>query len=129
LEGEALGIITATGDTTMLGKTARLALNTTVELTVLQKEIQQFVKRISTIGVIVLIISISTGVYWLDSIVFGVGSIVAIVPEGLQLTVTVLPFPLILTFESNQLPNSLISHFNNNSTVGSYINCCSYGRQ
>lgn len=83
----------ATGDKTVLGKTARLALNTTVELTVLQREIQQFVKRISIIGVIVgivvFVVSISTGVYWLQSIVFGVGSIVAIVPEGLQLTVTV----------------------------------------
>jgi len=92
LEGEGLGIVIATGDRTVLGKTARLALSTTVEMTVLQKEIQQFVKRISIIGVvvgiIVLIVSVSTGVYWLDSIVFGVGSIVAIVPEGLQLTVT-----------------------------------------
>jgi sodium/potassium-transporting ATPase subunit alpha len=92
LEGEALGIVINTGDRTVLGKTAKLAMQGTVELTVLQKEIQQFVKRISVIGVavgiIVLIVSVSTGVYWLDSIVFGVGSIVAIVPEGLQLTVT-----------------------------------------
>jgi sodium/potassium-transporting ATPase subunit alpha len=92
LEGEGLGIVIATGNETVLGKTAKLALNTTVELTVLQKEIKQFVQRISVIGVsigiIVLVISIATGVKWLDSIVFGVGSIVAIVPEGLQLTVT-----------------------------------------
>lgn len=92
LEGEALGIVVNTGDRTVLGKTARLALSTTTEMTVLQKEIHQFVTRISIIGVavgiIVLVVSVSTGVYWLDSIVFGVGSIVAIVPEGLQLTVT-----------------------------------------
>jgi sodium/potassium-transporting ATPase subunit alpha len=92
LEGEATGIVLNTGDRTVLGKTAQLAMRTTAELTVLQQEIRQFVKRISIIGVavgiIVLIISVSTGVYWMDAIVFGVGSIVAIVPEGLQLTVT-----------------------------------------
>lgn len=92
LEGEALGLVTSTGDNTVLGKTARLASQTTTELTVLQKEIQKFVKVISivgiAVGIIVIIISVSLKVYWLDSFVFGVGSIVAIVPEGLQLTVT-----------------------------------------
>jgi hypothetical protein len=56
------------------------------------------VKRISIIGVvvgiIVLVISIAIGVEWLDAIVFGIGSIVAIVPEGLQLTVTVFSAPI-----------------------------------
>jgi len=105
LEGEAIGIVLNTGDSTVLGKTAELAMRTTTELTVLQREIKQFVKRISIIGVvvgiIVLVISIAIGVEWLDAIVFGIGSIVAIVPEGLQLTVT-----LALTLTASRMARS-----------------------
>eukprot|EP00026_Physarum_polycephalum_P000379 Phypoly_transcript_00379.p1 GENE.Phypoly_transcript_00379~~Phypoly_transcript_00379.p1 ORF type:complete len:956 (-),score=147.84 Phypoly_transcript_00379:2153-4723(-) len=105
LEGEAIGIVLNTGDNTVLGKTAMLAMRTTTELTVLQREIKQFVKRISIIGVvvgiIVLVISIVTGVEWMDAIVFGIGSIVAIVPEGLQLTVT-----LALTLTAGRMARS-----------------------
>lgn len=77
----------------MLAQTARLAMVVRNEPTILQREIQTFVKRVSIIGIlcgiIVLVVSVATGDYWLDSIVYGVGSVVAIVPEGLQLTVTV----------------------------------------
>eukprot|EP01114_Cavostelium_apophysatum_P003849 TRINITY_DN1398_c0_g1_i3.p1 TRINITY_DN1398_c0_g1~~TRINITY_DN1398_c0_g1_i3.p1 ORF type:complete len:1025 (-),score=278.85 TRINITY_DN1398_c0_g1_i3:41-3115(-) len=92
VEGEGIGVVIRTGPRTMLGRTAALASRVNEEATVLQKEIQQFVKRISivgiTVGLIVLIVSLALKQPWLDSIVFGVGSIVAIVPEGLQLTVT-----------------------------------------
>eukprot|EP01111_Echinosteliopsis_oligospora_P011067 TRINITY_DN3556_c0_g2_i2.p1 TRINITY_DN3556_c0_g2~~TRINITY_DN3556_c0_g2_i2.p1 ORF type:complete len:1104 (+),score=302.37 TRINITY_DN3556_c0_g2_i2:184-3495(+) len=126
LEGEGLGIVVATGDQTVLGKTASLVSQAGTELTVLQKEIKQFVLRISfigiAVGIIVFAVSMGTKVYWLDAIVFCVGSIVAIVPEGLQLTVTI---ALTLTASRMASMNVLVKKLSIVETLGCTSVICS----
>lgn len=110
----------------ILSNLYRRFFTSSVQLTVLQKEIQTFVQRVSiigiTVGIIVLIVSIVLGVPYLDSIVFGVGSIVAIVPEGLQLTVTL---ALTLTASRMAKNNVLVKRLAIVETLGCTSVICS----
>eukprot|EP01114_Cavostelium_apophysatum_P017847 TRINITY_DN5390_c0_g2_i2.p1 TRINITY_DN5390_c0_g2~~TRINITY_DN5390_c0_g2_i2.p1 ORF type:complete len:668 (+),score=109.89 TRINITY_DN5390_c0_g2_i2:214-2217(+) len=92
VEGEGIGVAIRTGDRTALGRTASLTSSVKQTDTVLQSEIRSFIKKISvvgiTLGITVMVVSLVRRYFWLDAVVFAVATIVAIVPQGLQLIVT-----------------------------------------
>jgi len=92
LEGESLGIVFATGDRTFIGRIARLASDTHVEDSPLQKEIKYFVRRLTlfsfVLGWIFFGIGMGRGIPWITSFINGfIIVMVANVPEGLPMTV------------------------------------------
>ena len=99
-EGSGLGIVYATGDDTMMGKVASLAGKTEAKKTLLQQEIQQFVRLIAALALTTGAICMLVWGLWLRvyhpgflslsnmlSIDLG-GVIVAFVPNGLPVAVT-----------------------------------------
>ena len=92
-EGELTGVVIKTGDDTMMGRIASLAMTTNVEQTPINKEIEHFIHIISAIaiflGVTFFIIGATMGTDMVANLVFMIGIIVANVPEGLLTTVTV----------------------------------------
>jgi sodium/potassium-transporting ATPase subunit alpha len=93
LPGTARGIVINTGDHTIMGRIAALAMSLESGQTPLGIEIDHFIEIITGVsvffGVTFLILSVILGYGWLPSIIFLIGIIVANVPEGLLATVTV----------------------------------------
>ena len=77
----------------MMGRVANLASNIEHVKTPLNKELDHVILVSTTIafmmGGLFFALSLVYGFYWLDSVIFLIGLIVAYVPEGLQMTVTV----------------------------------------
>jgi len=91
-EGEGLGIVTATGNNTQLGRTARL-LKEVEEEGDFQKNIRRFgnllVKIILTVVIIIFLINALLAKGWLDSFLFAIALAVGIVPESLPIIITI----------------------------------------
>ena len=126
LNGEGRGIVVETGANTMMGKLAHSINSQKQELTPIQVEINRFVKLISIIaiciGVLFFILSLSLGIDWLESFLFGVGIIVANVPEGLSLTIAV---SLTLAAKRMKNKNILVKQLSSVETLGSCSVICS----
>jgi sodium/potassium-transporting ATPase subunit alpha len=92
-EGDGVGVVIRTGDSTVIGNIAGLASNTKNEETPLHKEISRFIKIVSAVaillGVIFFIVGFFVGLEVIPNVVFVIGIVVANVPEGLLPTVTV----------------------------------------
>ena len=92
-EGSAKCLVVSTGDNTVMGRIAMLAMTTKTEQTPINKEIHHFILIISgiamSLGIIFLILGIVIGTPIVENLVFMIGIIVANVPEGLLATVTV----------------------------------------
>ncbi|RIB24813.1 hypothetical protein C2G38_1997693 [Gigaspora rosea] len=97
--GEALGIVVATGDRTVMGKIAKLSSNTQHESSILQKEITKFVIIITCLAIITSSLTLIIWASWLRSsypnfinlsgaLINAIGVLVAYVPEGLPIAVT-----------------------------------------
>ena len=82
-----------TGDNTVMGRIASLATSIDTGETPIGKEIARFVNIITSVavllGVCLLVLSLILGYHWVDSVIFLIGVIVAVVPEGLLATLTV----------------------------------------
>ena len=82
-----------TGDNTVMGRIANLASQIEAGETPISKEISRFVNIITSVaiflGVCLFFLSIIIGYRWVDAVIFLIGVIVAVVPEGLLATVTV----------------------------------------
>mmetsp|Transcript_10120 Transcript_10120/g.14103 ORF Transcript_10120/g.14103 Transcript_10120/m.14103 type:complete len:1085 (+) Transcript_10120:183-3437(+) len=119
-EGQARGIVIATGDRTVIGRIAKLASEADVNETPIAIEIEHFIKIISSVaivlGVIFLIIGIAKGFDAIDNVVFCIGIIVANVPEGLLATVTV---SLTLTAKRMETKKVLVKNLEAVETLGS----------
>lgn len=93
VDGACTGVVVKTGDETVFGRIAGLALRSTAETTTLQVDVHHFVILISSIaiffGVFFFIFGLAKGTPIITNIVFAIGLIVANVPEGLLATVTV----------------------------------------
>jgi sodium/potassium-transporting ATPase subunit alpha len=91
--GNGVGIVFKTGDSTVIGQIANLASSAETSETPLSIEIERFIKFISTIavslGVIFFILGFIYGYDAITNLIFMIGIIVANVPEGLLVTVTV----------------------------------------
>lgn len=126
VEGAAVGMVINTGDSTMLGKIARLSSDLKWEKTPISEEISAFIKTITIvatfIGVIFFITAVILGYNWVDALVFFIGTIVANVPEGLLATVTVC---LTLTSKTMRSKNCLVRNLETVETLGAVTVICS----
>ncbi len=118
--GTGKAIIFATGMDTEFGKIARLTQDTKEELSPLQREMKRVTKMVSmmavSIGVIFFITAIVVAkVQVAESFIFGMGMIVAFVPEGLLPTVTL---SLAMGVQRMAKRNALIKHMSAVETLG-----------
>ncbi|CAK9303887.1 unnamed protein product [Gordionus sp. m RMFG-2023] len=125
VEGNATGIVIATGDRTVMGKIANLVSNIDMNSTPLHREIDRFILLITAValflGISFFFIAIFNGYTWLDSVIFLIGIIVANVPEGLLATVTVC---LTITAKRMAHKNCLVKNLEAVETLGSTSTIC-----
>jgi sodium/potassium-transporting ATPase subunit alpha len=93
-QGKMTGVVCFCGDNTAMGRIARLATATDNEQTPINREIEHFVHIVSAIAIVLGLSFFLIGRYMqgqniITGIVFAIGIIVANVPEGLLVTVTV----------------------------------------
>lgn len=134
VNGEATAIVVQVGDQTVIGNIARLTTATSDEQTTLGIEIASFVHMITVIalvlGVIFFLLKLFKGTNsdtdWLnqftEALVFGIGIIVANVPEGLLTTVTV---SLTLTATRMRKRKVMVKNLETVETLGSCSCICS----
>lgn len=125
LKGSAQMLVTRTGRATGLGSISELSQSVTSNLTPMQLELQDFVRKITwlalAIGLIFFIIGFAIGNLFWTNLIFAIGIIVANVPEGLLPTVT-----LALTQASVRMGkhNAVIKHILSVETLGSTTVIC-----
>ncbi|MBN1175721.1 cation-transporting P-type ATPase [Candidatus Woesearchaeota archaeon] len=123
--GTGKAIVVRTGDETEIGKIAHLTDTVTVKESKIKKELNEFVKVISSIaiflGISFFIIGVFIGHNFWHSIVFGIGIIVANVPEGLLPTVTL---TLSLAAQRMAKKNALVKDMESIETIGSVTVIC-----
>ncbi|XP_025412836.1 sodium/potassium-transporting ATPase subunit alpha isoform X4 [Sipha flava] len=126
VEGTAKGVVIAVGDNTVMGRIAGLASSLDSRPTPISREIINFVNFVNItaiiIGLLLFIIALMMGCYWLDAIIFMIGFLVAAVPEGLLATVTVC---LTLTAKRMASKNCLVKNLEAVETLGSTSTICS----
>ncbi len=92
VEGQAIGIVTATGGSTRLAQIARLTAEGQRPPSPLALELDRLVRVIAfvavAVGSIFLVIALLVGIRLTDGFLFALGVTVALVPEGLLPTVT-----------------------------------------
>ena len=117
--GHGRALVCATGMTTEFGKIAHLSTTVRTELSPLQKEIGRVTHVVALLsiatGALFFALGLSMGLgYWISAI-FGIGIIVANVPEGLLPTVT-----LALAMGSQRMAkrNALIKQLTSVETLG-----------
>ena len=121
LEGEAVGVVYATGDRTLIGKIARLASATTTVDTTLQREVKGFVKKLTVfsfiMGLVFFFIGLGRGQNAISAFINGfIVVMIANVPEGLPVTVVT-----ILTITGRRLAalNVFVKQLSSVETLGS----------
>jgi sodium/potassium-transporting ATPase subunit alpha len=125
LKGSARLMVTRTGRATSLGSISELSQDVRQDLTPMQKELQNFVARITWlalgIGTIFFIIGFFIGNPFWTNLIFAIGIIVANVPEGLLPTVT-----LALTQSSVRMGrrHAMVKHILSVETLGSTTVIC-----
>ena len=125
-EGSATGVVISTGDHTVMGRIAALAMQTSNEQTPINKEIHHFILIISgiaiSLGILFFILGIVIKTPIVSNLVFMIGIIVANVPEGLLATVTVC---LTLTAKRMAEKKVLVKNLEGVETLGSTSCICS----
>ena len=125
-QGDGRGIVINTGDRTVIGCIAKLANSAESQETTLGKEISRFVKFIGAIsilsGVSLFILGIGLGYPMVINIIYAVGIIVANVPEGLLIAVTV---SLTITAKRMADKHVLVKNLQSVETLGSATCICS----
>ncbi|XP_034826290.1 sodium/potassium-transporting ATPase subunit alpha-like [Maniola hyperantus] len=125
-EGSAKGIVIATGELTEMGKIAGLVTGLEKEETPIAKEITHFIKIICGVafsfGILFFIMVYVTQKNWLTALQYMLGIVLANVPEGLIVTLTVC-----MTLSANQLKkkNCLAKTLQAVETLGSTSCICS----
>lgn len=125
-QGSGKGVVIRVGDTTVMGRIARLATTTGTDMTPIAKELNHFVHIIAvvavTIGIIFFIIGFIIKTDIVTNVVFMIGIIVANVPEGLLATVTVC-----LSLAANRMAKKsvLVKNLEGVETLGSTSCICS----
>ncbi|KAH8418895.1 hypothetical protein KR009_002243 [Drosophila setifemur] len=126
LEGTCRGVVIATGDNTVMGRIANLAAGLDEVQSPISREIQIFIRFITffavILGLIFFGIALLLGYPFIDAVVFLIGIIVANVPEGLLVTVTVC---LTLTAKRMASKNCLVKNLEAVETLGSTSTICS----
>ena len=123
--GNGRALIYATGMSTQIGRIALLTKETPPVETPIRRELQHFIRIISTIaitlGALFFLLGLILGNSFIGSLIFSIGIIVANVPEGLLPTVT-----LALTMASKRMAkkNALIRNLEAVETLGSTTVIC-----
>ncbi len=123
--GNGKAVVFGTGQNTQIGNLATLTQQTLDVETPIRKELNHFIKVISTIaifqGVVFFILAFLLQDVFLASLIFAIGIIVANVPEGLLPTVT-----LALSLASRRMAsrNALIKQLESVETLGSTTVIC-----
>ena len=123
--GNGKAMVYSTGMTTQIGKIAILTKETKSVQTPLNKELNHFIKIISSIAIILGVLffglSFVLGHRIMGSMIFAIGIIVANVPEGLLPTVT-----LCLSIASKRMAkrNALVKNLESVETLGSTTVIC-----
>jgi sodium/potassium-transporting ATPase subunit alpha len=124
--GSGSGICFRIGDSTVIGQIANLASSAEAQETPISREIAGFIKLISVIAIIfgALFCAFAGGVgyKWSDIITFGIGIIVANVPEGLLAAVTII---MALAAERMAVKFVLVKNLQSVETLGSTSCICS----
>lgn len=132
--GSGKAVVVATGDSTRIGRIAKLTTDVTSKQSHMQQELAHFIKVISTIAIILgiaffilgfIIQYNQTGMIktaLLLNLVFAIGIIVANVPEGLLPTVTL---TLSIAAQKMAKKNALIKNIDSIETLGSLTTICS----
>lgn len=117
--GEAQAVVFSTGMNTEFGKIARLAQTTEEELSPLQKEIVRLSRIIAliavSVGVFFFFLGRAVGITFWENVIFALGIIVALVPEGLLPEVTL---ALATCAQRMAKRNALIRHLPSVETLG-----------
>jgi len=125
MEGQGKGVVINTGDNTIFGRINREARIEGEGETPLSKEILYFTKIVSMIGAsmgaVLLILGLCFGYPILQSFLFVFGIIVANVPEGLLVQITV---SLSLTAKRMQAKSLLVKSLECVETLGSTTCIC-----
>ncbi|MCG6970236.1 MAG: cation-transporting P-type ATPase [Gammaproteobacteria bacterium] len=125
LKGNGRVLVTHTGRSTSLGSISELSQSVERDLTPMQLELQNFVRKITYlalgIGLLFFLIGFAIGNTFWTNLIFAIGIIVANVPEGLLPTVT-----LALTQASVRMGknNAVIKHILSVETLGSTTVIC-----
>ena len=93
LEGSAKGVVIRTAADSTVGRIAELTAKIEPQDTALDKDISLFLRGVAYVSlvanVLILAVALALGYSWLDCIIFVLGMLVATIPEGLPLTVSV----------------------------------------
>ena len=126
LEGKGKGVVVETGDKTVIGSIAGLVSNTQRQQTPINKEIHRFIRIITgiavSVGVSFFIIAMAMGYGPIKSMIFLIGILVANVPEGLLVTVTI---TLTLAAKRMAAKSCLVKNLEGVETLGSTSVICS----
>lgn len=127
VEGTATGIVFATADNTIMGRIAFLTSSLTQTITPIAREINKFIHLITAIAVMLGILFFILGMVisklsFVAAVVFLIGIIVANVPEGLLVTVTL---SLTLTAQKMATKECLVKNLESVETLGSTGVICS----
>lgn len=126
LSGTAQGVVLATGMDTQLGNIASLTQGVAEKPSPLQREMQVVAKVVAavafSVGLLFFLVGILTGKLTLvASLIFGVGMIVAFVPEGLLPT---LSLSLAMGVQRMAQKNALVKKLSSVETLGSATVIC-----
>ena len=124
--GRGKGMVFNIGDQTIIGQIANLADSASTGETPLRKEINRFIKIITvialTLGVIFFCLGFVLKYGIIQNLVFGIGIIVANVPEGLLATITI---SLSVASMKMQAKKVLVKNLESVETLGSTSCICS----
>lgn len=125
VNGEAEGIVTATGRRTRLGEIAALTTTVKPPQSPLTMELRRIVRTIAAValgvGLLFFALSALIGISWQDAFLFAIGVSVALIPEGLLPTVT-----LSLAMGAQRMAHrkALVRHLQAVETLGSTTFIC-----
>jgi sodium/potassium-transporting ATPase subunit alpha len=124
--GSGTGIVFKTGDRTVIGQIASLAQSAESGETLISQEISRFVKMVAviaiTLGVVFFFINLAYGADIISNLIFCIGILVANIPEGLQITVTVC---MALTAKRMAAKKVLVKNLQSVETLGCTSCICS----
>ena len=93
VEGYAKGVVINTGDLTVVGRLATYSNDHERKETPISSEVSTFMHIVTVsavvIAVILFIVAYLVGYHWMDAILYMIGIIVSIVPEGMLALVTI----------------------------------------
>ena len=125
VNGTAKAVAFATGQNTEFGRIYQLTATVAEEKSPLQRQVAIMAKRVSTVaiamGALLFGLRVSTGNAFVDSFVFALGVMVALVPEGLPATLSV---SLAIGVRRMARRNALIKRLSAVETLGSTTVIC-----